>query len=314
MNESLAGEVLLFTSVADFESRANFHAALTLAAGELDRIVAKYELPANRAGWTTCGLNGCNTEHRFGYLIRAKDGRETNIGHECGKREFGVSFEEVEATFRRAQDLQARQRAIQALLEEKPALQARAAAVVTDGEVQASRLTAFVGTFKGLHGFWKELLKAAKQGGVVRAAVKRDSEWTLGGGKEQLTTVARFSGSSVLVSDASSTPNLVRKLVLPWLETLVQQELDALDEAALGSVVRKGADMRNLLMRTEAFVKESGALLTSDNIAGLEPICDHVLRPSDAGIARPVLHAWVAKTQLSGPPTAAVRIHRQSWL
>ena len=41
-----------------------------------------------------CGLTNCHTPHNNGYLIVTDDGRETNIGANCGKKhfpEFGIN-------------------------------------------------------------------------------------------------------------------------------------------------------------------------------------------------------------------------------
>ncbi|PPC80472.1 MAG: hypothetical protein CTY39_11280 [Hyphomicrobium sp.] len=40
-----------------------------------------------------CGLSSCRTTHRNGYLVETDDGKETNIGYDCGRRYFGASFQ-----------------------------------------------------------------------------------------------------------------------------------------------------------------------------------------------------------------------------
>lgn len=40
-----------------------------------------------------CGLSSCRTTHRHGYLVETDDGKETNIGCDCGRRYFGDSFQ-----------------------------------------------------------------------------------------------------------------------------------------------------------------------------------------------------------------------------
>lgn len=299
-------EVLLFTSIADYQARPRYTAALHLAAGEVDRIVGKYELPSDRALWTRCGLNNCNTEHRLGYLIRAKDSRETNIGQDCGRREFGVSFEEVEATFRRREDAAARRRTIDTLLAEKPELTARVERARSEGLLQVEQLNAFILTFSHLHGFWREVITASKLSGLVRAPMKRDDKWGQMGGKEQLVTVARFQGSSVLINDGAAAPKLLGQIVQPWLDSLTEPELQALGERELEKAVRDAGNMRNLIDRAETFSKACAEMLTADNVAGLETICDHILRSSDAGYARPYLTAWVTSARAGDIPTERV--------
>ena len=48
-----------------------------------------------------CGLTSCRQPHGKGYLVKAKDGRETNIGKDCGKKHFGVDFETLRKTYDR---------------------------------------------------------------------------------------------------------------------------------------------------------------------------------------------------------------------
>ncbi|RYG56158.1 MAG: hypothetical protein EON56_04575 [Alphaproteobacteria bacterium] len=303
-------EVLLFTSIVEYQQRSRYVAALTLAPGEVESIVGKYELLADRALWASCGLNKCNTEHRFGYVVLAKDGRETNIGQDCGKRELGVSFEEVVATFKRREDAAARRRTIESLLAERTSLVARVAQAADEGVVQADRLRAFRQTFDHLKAFWREVLNAAKVGGAVRAPLTQTDGWSQLGGKEQLETVARLKGSSVLLNDGSSAPGLLRQIVEPWLIGLHESNLLLLNERELEGVVREAARMRDLLKRAEAFVNASKELLTAQNVAALEVICDRILRPQDAGYARPYVRAWVSRAQKEGIPRSAVEVSR----
>lgn len=311
MSGYVQAEVLLFTSKAEYESRQKYTAALQLAEGEVDCIVGKYELPADRAHWARCGLNNCNTEHRLGYVIRAKDARETNIGQDCGRRELGVSFEEVEATFKRREDEAARRRTIETLLAEKPALVERVQRASAEGGIQAYRLSAFIATFNHLRGLWREVITASKLGGLVRAPVKRDDKWSQMGGKQQLMTVARIKGSSVLINDESATPRLLDQIVQPWLDSLTALHLQPLSERELEKFVRDAANMRNLIARAETFVKSCTELLTADNIESLETICNEVLRPVDAGYARPYVKAWVASARSGAIPTEPVQVLRR---
>jgi hypothetical protein len=44
-------------------------------------------------------LTNCHTPHIRGYIVSTKDGRETNIGKDCGKNYFGVDFETLTRQF-----------------------------------------------------------------------------------------------------------------------------------------------------------------------------------------------------------------------
>lgn len=304
-------EVVLFTSIAEYEARPNFHAELHLVADELDRIVGKYELPADRASWAVCGLNNCHREHRFGYVIRAKDARETNIGHECGKREFDVEFEEVEARYKRAVDAQARQRAITTLMDERATLITRAERAVPVAGVQGERFAAFRASFQHMAGFWTNLLKCAKQGGTIRGAHLSGGDWAASRDKGvQLVTVGVIDGAAVLLDDGSGLGAVVERDVLPWLRALEPTALAALDSAGMSETLRVAAAKRSTLERTETFATQAAALLTVENVAGMRAICDHLMKAGDADDAREVLEKWVAEARANGIPSKPVRIHR----
>lgn len=314
MNDSQPDAVLLFTSIEEFEARSNFHAELQLTADELDRIVGKYELPANRGSWALCGLNNCHREHRFGYVIRAKDGRETNIGHECGKREFDVEFEEVEARYRRAVDAQARQRAVKTLLDERDLLVSRCQQILPVMEKQKAQYSAFRTTFQPLKSFWTNLQKCSKLGGAVRAARQQSGgAWNPSGGKEELVTVGRFAGGGAILEDGSGLGGVIESKVLPWLHALSAEQLAKVDDAAMATTLREAAAWRGTLDRAETFAAQCAALLSSQNVAAMQAICDHLMRTSESEHARALLEKWVAESQANGVPKKPVRIHRERW-
>ncbi|MDP3755991.1 hypothetical protein [Polaromonas sp.] len=294
-------EVLQFESVAVFAARPNYVAQLQLGAGELDRIIGKYELPGDKALWAVCGLNHCNTQHRYGYVICAKDGQETNIGKDCGAREFDVEFEEVVARFQKAVDAHAKIRSIKSLLNERGEMLARLEKISPQAQIQSERMRQFCGAFQHQRSFWTQLHKCAKLGGVVRAAARQDKDWsTPGSGREQLVTVGRFAGSSVLLDDGTNLHQTLNKTVRPWLQALDETALVSADQADLDGVLREAGMMKRLIDKTEKFVTQASIFLTKENIAQLEPICTHLMRKYDAADARADLEKWVAG-ELSRP-------------
>ena len=48
-----------------------------------------------------CGLSNCHTPHGKGYIATTTDGLTTNIGKDCGKKDFGVDFETLSDQFDR---------------------------------------------------------------------------------------------------------------------------------------------------------------------------------------------------------------------
>lgn len=80
----------------DIISRPGFVPKLDPAGAELEAIIATYNLPNK----VNCGFP-CNQPHNKGYVIATKDGRETNIGHDCGKAHFSVEFDEIRRIYER---------------------------------------------------------------------------------------------------------------------------------------------------------------------------------------------------------------------
>lgn len=73
----------------DVAKRANFVNKLSNTEHKLSHIFGYYELKEE----IHCALTSCNQPHGKGYLVTTESGLETNIGHRCGKKIFGVDFE-----------------------------------------------------------------------------------------------------------------------------------------------------------------------------------------------------------------------------
>jgi hypothetical protein len=82
----------------DITTRPGFDGSLDPTAVELESILGSYVFRDS----IVCGLSSCRQPHGKGYLVKAKDGRETNIGKDCGKKHFGVDFETLRKTYDRA--------------------------------------------------------------------------------------------------------------------------------------------------------------------------------------------------------------------
>ncbi|WP_119156979.1 hypothetical protein [Caldimonas tepidiphila] len=90
-------EIITVESWEDITSRAGFTSSLDPQAHELQTIIGRYAF----RDWVPCGLSNCQKPHGRGYIVVTKDGRETNIGKDCGKTYFGVDFETLSNKFDR---------------------------------------------------------------------------------------------------------------------------------------------------------------------------------------------------------------------
>lgn len=88
-------ELVRVESWEDITSRPGFDGNLDPANHELASIIGQYGFRDR----VPCGLSNCHTPHQRGFIVVTKDGRETNIGKDCGKHYFGVDFETLSAKF-----------------------------------------------------------------------------------------------------------------------------------------------------------------------------------------------------------------------
>ncbi len=77
--------------------RPGFVANLNPDKVELDAIIGSYVFKE----YVKCGLSSCHQPHGRGYLVTTKDGQETNIGKDCGKKHFSVDFEAMRNAYER---------------------------------------------------------------------------------------------------------------------------------------------------------------------------------------------------------------------
>jgi hypothetical protein len=92
-----AKELVRLESWDDIEGRAGYSNELDPSQHKLSSIIGQYAFQAQ----IRCGLSNCHTPHNRGYLVLTQSGRETNIGKDCGKRYFGVDFENLAVQFDR---------------------------------------------------------------------------------------------------------------------------------------------------------------------------------------------------------------------
>lgn len=90
-------EIIRVESMDAVRARPGFNPNLDPAKHALDSIIGRYV----ESDMVICGLSNCRTPHVRGYIVSTKDGQETNIGKDCGKKYFGVDFETQSRRFDR---------------------------------------------------------------------------------------------------------------------------------------------------------------------------------------------------------------------
>lgn len=94
-------------------------------------IVGWYQLPDT----IPCSIADCGTPHNRGYVVAIQSGGavgHTNIGHVCGRNEFGEAFERAHVAAEKFLDQQRLKQSIADTLEELPEIEARARVLLSD--------------------------------------------------------------------------------------------------------------------------------------------------------------------------------------
>lgn len=115
----------LITSFEEIEARPNFIERKVIPKGEaiegvLNDLVGYYYFRDE----VKCGISSCGTKHQKGYIASLNDGHEIIIGHNCGKRYFGVSFDEKSSQFQHLRDNALQYIQIKNMFEKLPELKA----------------------------------------------------------------------------------------------------------------------------------------------------------------------------------------------
>lgn len=286
---AVSDDIPLYTSVAQITDRLRFQPQLAIADENLGSIVAKYELPEDKANWTECGWNGCDEPHRFGFVISDKQGRETTCGNRCALTKGGVVFKEVIARLKLAEEVQAQKKVVSELLTGRTESEAAVHATADAVNVALYCFSAFKEHFRPL---WRQLEDAAKGGGVVRAAIKR-SEWSLNiGKKEELEAVARVAGYKAITSDGPGLATSLRLARQWYADVLVAESLMVMDHKALKIVVREADRYREQVMLGKEYASNVALLIGLKNVRNFEAIVDRVLRTSAMSTAREAVESW----------------------
>jgi len=90
-------EIVKVDTWEDIVQRPFYRGDLDPGKHELGSIIGRYLFGEK----VRCGLSNCHTPHGRGFLVKTKDGLETNIGKDCGSTYFGVDFDDQSRQFER---------------------------------------------------------------------------------------------------------------------------------------------------------------------------------------------------------------------
>jgi hypothetical protein len=262
-----------------FESERQFHdlpgysPAMECTTEELDRIVGKYSWDAHRA--LRCGLNRCNTRHWNGFVIAAKDGRKTHCGHECGGREFGAIFKDVEAAYRRAEEDAARAANIAYALRQRDELLAKIATLETALEGKVTAVREVVSLINREPAMTKALNDALRNGGRIQQSLRASGVMKDDAAKNEflIIDIGRIDAGDA-VRQQKEIGMHVRAHALWPLRGLTADSLASVDRKGLAAKSSEITTARQAIQDGENFIELAARFIAPANLRELAKLSE----------------------------------------
>lgn len=229
-----------------------------------------------------CGLASCHTPHGRGYLVVTSDGRETNIGKDCGKKYFSVDFERLAKMYDRDLRTKERREALIQLQHQIPNLKARIL-TLKEGCNGANwlhrNLTPLVETKHGLPGALTRLIQRMvkqRNGALTRSRLATAEELDLMRAQGQRIQpgqtyvdepVGQLQGLAALYEENDLRTLLVTPMKL--LDTVEGADVDTLTGKDLRELANQAATLEPTLTQAEMAIAAGQRLLTQANLGQL---------------------------------------------
>lgn len=266
----------------DIISRPGFVIDLDPGTIELKAIIGSYLFRDH----VKCGLSSCHQPHGRGYLVTTKDGRETNIGKDCGKKHFSVDFEQMRNAYDRDLRNKERREKLESLLDRVP----RYLDIIADlrsGPLGADSLykdlQALTIRGRGVPDVIVERVMQMARARNGRISIQRqatDSEIenleAIQGKKIERPyyldeEIGYLSGISALYPEHNLKDMLIRD-VLGTFHRLQKVQIAALNDAELLKFSKWADELEGKLSRVRRTMSEAKALLSPANISKLEAL------------------------------------------
>lgn len=280
---TIAEEIIDYGATLDFQLRSRYETELDATEDELDLAFGKYTRPAPRSEWISCGLNGCDQPHRYGFVIRLHDGRETQCGPDCGERHFGAKWAEVVATVKAAEEAAATKNSVAKLLVERDAMVARGVELAERSRLLEGRVSAANLHLSSISALRKAIENCAKNGGSIRAEVEGGATGIAATSRAkvaQLRTIAIIEGVD-LFTTAFMRYSAVIDSSLPGLRNLNAEMLSGGTQRELARRSKEGQQFASTLDRAERQLRSGTRLFEPANLHKLELLVEHQLRSAD---------------------------------
>jgi hypothetical protein len=257
--------LIKFNTPDEIAARPNYFPTLKIQKGELARIVGGYEF--DKANEMRCGLNNCNTRHQRGYVIATKANQETHCGNECGKREFGVTFEDMEGRFKEAFRRQTSISTLRELQETADARLAEAQRLLEAKNRVYGKLVNIRDEFRRDPDLNRVLETLFRLDGAVRVrAEQTPAEKELRqSGNANIRTVGRIEGIAALTGFAR-TANMIDNEILHPLRAVKSMDGDSIAPKELDHLVRQMNNLPAAIVAVEEFLSDATLFLKKSNL------------------------------------------------
>jgi len=243
---------------------------------QLDAVVGKYREPELRI----CGFSNCHTKHFRGYLVTTKDGRITNIGVDCGRKHFGVDFENMSRQLDRDWLNQERRESIFSALGKLDAWKS-ACDDLMNGKRGASWLSKQHREMQDFKtGLPRSILRSIQEmmrtGRTVlykeRAATEQEKAFAKETGQRMPNIVQEEVGTLKGLSGLAKMEELLPKDLIPNLDAIAEIDVDAATEGDLQFWSKWCGEVDVKVEQAKSIIDSAQIFFHEDNISKLAEI------------------------------------------
>lgn len=252
---------------------------------QLKTIIASYTLQ----NYVKCGLSTCHQPHGNGYLVVTKDGRETNIGKDCGKKHFSVDFESMRRNFDRNTKNKERRERLGILQNQLPEIKKTVSLMRKDsngGDWVYRTSRSLIDGSKGLPDCVVSTVRKMIQTGnnsVIIERLSKDSEVELsklmGKSSPQYVeeNVGNLDGIRALLPDYDLR-KIFAESIEPGIRKLESANIDLLSSKEVGDLINWANNLEPSIQQAKDSIILGRRLLTQEN---LKPLTSLLIKKED---------------------------------
>lgn len=252
---------IAFKTKNEFQERPYYQPNLSCEATELDYIVGKYHF--GREHEFQCGLNHCNQWHQIGFVIATKSGAETHCGQKCGANAFGVSWDEVEAEFKKQEDAMNRLTSLQNIQEEANATLKKCAELSSKCEPLANKIQKISLEISNEQAFKRALDETIKLGGQIFG--KAEQSEFMSDGVNKTVVIATIDGGEAMSTSVSIMRTLMYQVQRPLNEVL-SKDLKTLSDKEIKAELATLKNYTANLLQAETFINQATRFTAVSNL------------------------------------------------